>query len=158
LVVDLLHNAGLIDADSAALDRGQRPWRNGFGVRGELALEQRPRVLRDRGDDRYGADRLGDVVDVAEEHDHACEHEAERCGDGELGHERVDLRGATHRAERDQRVDEGRDEHSERDLDDPVPEEGPQDSWGELTAGQRQHHDGDREHQAGEGDHRGDDR
>ena len=88
----------------------------------------------------------------------AGQHEPERDGDCDPRHRAV--RGAVpaDRPQHHHGVDERRDEHPQRELDDPVTEEHLQHPRGELGARQLQDHDRDREHQTGEGDHGLDDR
>jgi len=126
LVVDALHDAEPPSGHPVSRAIRERDMRGLGHVLGMLALQLGAGVRTDRVDDRRDADGLGDVVDVAEEHHHAREHEPERRSHGYLRDERVHLRGAPDGAQHDERVDERGDEHAEGELVEPVPQEGAQ--------------------------------
>jgi len=76
------------------------------------------RLLRRRLDDRDRANALADMVDVRHEHRQAEPDEADRSERREAGHERM-ARIIANLAQHEDRERERRDEHAERQLNDP---------------------------------------
>ena len=134
--------------------RAQIRRRAGRGLAGRVAaLQQVPRLGAQTGDDGGDPDHVGHVVDVEDEQPDAGQHQGERAGDGDPGDERMVAGRAGDCPLHDHGVHERGNEDAERELDGPVPQEGPQHPRRELPAGQLEDHHGDGEHQAGEGDH-----
>ena len=104
--------ASSLRSEGPALARGSAP--------GERCLRPRSRAPRSRGDARdhlRQLDRLGDVVDEHDEHRDVDEHQRHRHRDRDVRHEFPVAAGAD-RDEREDRVDERRDEAAERHLGD----------------------------------------
>ena len=108
-------------------------------------------------DDLRQLDRLGDVIDEQDQHRDIQDHERHRHRDRQVGNE-FPVSTRTDADEREDRVDERRDEAPERELRDPVADEVAQHARAELGGGERQRHDRDREDERHHGDHRSRDR
>ncbi|MDP9434374.1 MAG: hypothetical protein M3P93_03935 [Actinomycetota bacterium] len=90
-----------------------------------MPVDGRAGLVADGADDRRDLDGRRDVVDVGDEHPDAEQQQAQADGGGDRRDEALVVEAA-HRAQHEHGVDEGRDEHAERQLGDAVAQERPQ--------------------------------
>ena len=134
------------------------------GVLRRLALvgiridDHLPRLLADELDQGRDAQRLPDVLHVDDQHNDAGEDEQERRVERDARHPARPVTLVGDRAERQQRVDERRDEQPDRELARLVPEDPLNDPRRELAHRQLDDDHRDRQHEGRQADHRCGDR
>ena len=124
---------------------------------GYLRFEKRARLVADEFDERRDAQCLSDVVHVHDENGDAQEDEDERRHDRDAWHVARAVAVDGHLAEREDGVDESRDEEADRELARLVPQNALHDAGRKLTHGELDDDHGDRENERSQAHHRGGD-
>ena len=120
-------------------------------------VEKRARLVADEFDERRNAECLADVVYVHDEDRDAHENEDERRYERDAWHVARAVAVDGHLAEREDGVDEGRDEETDRELARLVPQNALHDARRKLTHGELDDDHRDRENERGQAHHRGGD-
>jgi hypothetical protein len=120
-------------------------------------IEKRTRLVADEFDERRNAECLADVVYVHDEDCDAHEDEDEGRHDRHAWHVARAVTVDGHLAKREDRVDEGRDEESDRQLAWLVSQDPLHDARRKLTHGELDDNHRDRENERGQTHHRGGD-
>ena len=120
-------------------------------------VEKRARLVADEFDERRDAECLADVVHVYDEDCDAHENEYESRYDRDAWHVARAVAVDGHLAEREDGVDESRDEEADRELARLVPKNALHDAGRKLTHGELDDDHRDRENERGQAHHRGGD-
>ena len=121
-------------------------------------VEKRARLVANEFDERGNSECLADVVHVDDEDRDAQENENKRRYERDAWHVAGAVAVDGHLAEREDGVDEGRDEETDRELARLVPQNALHDARRKLTHGELDDDHRDRENERGQAHHRGGDR